>query len=291
MPIKEIRCKTILTTTKLKSIDYTINPYFGCQHACRYCYCRELCERFGRHSGHEAWGSFVDVKVNATDVLNKELKKNPTGIVWLSSATDPYQPIERKYELTRKILNSLLNSRLKIDILTKAAMVTRDIDIFKQFGNRIIVGFTINMLDDSFRKELEPGAATIEARISQLAELKDTGIPVYASFGPIFPFITDVDALFKLFSKLGIRYTFTESLNTRGKNWIEVRNVLEQKYPELLPKYEDIFFNPRTRREWHKKLAAQILHLSNRYGIKCDIYFDFVEKFKIQKAASAACSL
>lgn len=278
MLVKEIECKSILTPTTLKSLDYTINPYFGCTHGCVYCYCRELSRRFHKHE--EPWGEFIDVKKNAADILRKDLRKNPQGIVWLSSTTDAYQPIEDKYKLTRGLLEGLLDSQLKVDILSKGALVTRDIDLFKRFGDRITVGFTINTLDDSFRKHSEPGAAPIGKRIEQLAQLRDEGVPRYASFGPVFPEFTDAEALFKTFKELGITYTFTESFNTRGENWTEVKRILEQNYPELLPKYERIFFDKDEKARWHGELQKQIDSLSQKYGIKCDTYFVFREKFK-----------
>jgi DNA repair photolyase len=290
MLVKEILCKSILTPTTLASIEYTINPYFGCGHSCVYCYCKQLTKRFQKHQ--EPWGTYIDVKINAPEILKKQLEKNPKGVVWLSSATDPYQPIEKKYELTRKILDELSKSDLKTDILTKGCMATRDIDVFEKFKkDKIIIGATINVLDDRVRRDFEPFAAPIEKRIEQLSALRDAKIPIYASFGPVFPEFTDIHGLFKVFKELGITYAFTEKLNTRGENWLEIKKILENKYPELLPKYEKIFFDKKVCEEWHNGVKKQIEELAQRYGIKCDIYFEFREKFKSSSKSerSPAC--
>src|SRR5512136_521380 len=97
MIVREISAKNILTKSKI--YEYTINPYGGCQHACAYCYAR-FTRRFSGHS--EAWGEYVDVKINAADLLQREVTRKKPGVVWISGVCDPYQPVEKKYELTRK---------------------------------------------------------------------------------------------------------------------------------------------------------------------------------------------
>ena len=102
MKIKEIHSKSILSPSKI--YDYVVNPYVGCQHACSYCYARFM-KRFTGHK--EPWGDFVDVKINAPDLLSKEIKKKRMGTVWVSGVCDPYQPLEAKYKLTRRCLEIL----------------------------------------------------------------------------------------------------------------------------------------------------------------------------------------
>jgi DNA repair photolyase len=102
--VKEKLCKTALSRSKAEFRDYTINPYIGCEHECVYCYANFM-RRFSGHL-HDAWGSFVDVKVSLLDVLANELQRRPGGTIWLSSVCDPYQPLERKYELSREPLSS-----------------------------------------------------------------------------------------------------------------------------------------------------------------------------------------
>lgn len=146
--IKEIEAKSILTKSGIPGVDYCINPYVGCFHACKYCYATFM-KRFTGHT--EAWGSFVDVKVNAPDVLQKQLKNKVKGRVMVSSVTDAYQPIEAKYKLTRKCLEILLQNQFPVDILTKSPLVLRDLDLIKKFKD-IEVGVTITTNDDKIRK-------------------------------------------------------------------------------------------------------------------------------------------
>jgi len=125
MIVKEILCKSVLSKSGISSVDYAVNPYVGCQHGCVYCYARFM-KRFTGHG--EEWGEFVDVRVNAPQVLTRELSRTAKGVVLLSSVTDPYQPLEKKYELTRKCLQKLLMYQFPITILTKSTLVLRDLD-------------------------------------------------------------------------------------------------------------------------------------------------------------------
>ena len=144
--ITEKHCKTALSKSGL-SYDYTVNPYTGCLHGCVYCYANFM----RRFSGHlkDRWGSFVDVKVNLLDVLAKELPRRPGGSVWLSSVCDPYQQVEAKYALTRGAIELLSKyPKFTISILTKNALVLRDVDLLTKMRNRVDVGFTITTFSD-----------------------------------------------------------------------------------------------------------------------------------------------
>ncbi|MFH1752201.1 MAG: radical SAM protein, partial [archaeon] len=132
MKVNKINCKTILTSCKITGLNYSINPYVGCEHGCKYCYA-DFMKRFTNHK--EPWGEFIDIKVNSPEILKLELAKNPKGTVWFSSVTDPYQPVEAKEKLTRKLLEIMLNSgsKLQPEILTKSSLVSRDFDLLQQF--------------------------------------------------------------------------------------------------------------------------------------------------------------
>jgi len=187
LTVKEIKVKSILTKSGIPGADYCINPYVGCAHGCRYCYATFM----KRYTGHtEAWGSFVDVKINAPEVLQKQLKRAIRGKVIISSVTDAYQQIEAKYKLTRQCLEVLLQHQFPIDILTKSPLVLRDMDLIKEFKD-IEVGITITTDDDAIRKVFEPHAPSIMARICTLKTLHDHGIKTYAFIGPVLPMNPD----------------------------------------------------------------------------------------------------
>ncbi len=147
MILKEIKSKSCMVKSKLT--DYVINPYIGCQHGCKYCYA-DFIRRFQHIK--ENWGDFVFPKVNCPELLEKELKKNKAGHIWLSSVCDCYMPLERKLKLTRKILKVINNSPYKnkfsLEILTKSSLVKRDFDLLKKLNaelgcslNTLLLGF------------------------------------------------------------------------------------------------------------------------------------------------------
>ncbi len=143
MIVREIQAKSILNKSKI--FDYCLNPYTGCQINCAYCYARLFMRRYSGHK--EPWGKFVDVKINAPELLRKQLEKARKGTVWVSSVCDPYQPIEAKYELTRRCLIELANKQFPVTIQTKSKLVLRDLDLFRQF-DEIEVGVTITTDDE-----------------------------------------------------------------------------------------------------------------------------------------------
>src|SRR5512139_923053 len=164
MKVREIFSKAILTKTAIPSFDYCINPYVGCGHGCRYCYASFM----KRFTGHlEPWGEFVDVKVNAPQLLRKQLKRAKPGIVALSTVTDPYQPLEKIYKLTRGCLEALLENEFSVSILTRSPLCLRDLDLFKRF-KEISVGFSITTDDEDIRRIFEPHSPSINSRIKAL---------------------------------------------------------------------------------------------------------------------------
>jgi DNA repair photolyase len=183
MKAKEIFAKTILTKTAITGFDYCLNPYVGCGHGCRYCYASFM----KRFTGHlEPWGEFIDVKVNAPSLLKRELKRAKQGVVALSTVTDPYQPIEKKYQLTRKCLEALVEAQFSVNLLTRSPLCLRDIELLKQFKN-IEVGFSVTTHDEGIKKIFEPYSPSIHARVKALETLRREKIPTYAFIGPMLP--------------------------------------------------------------------------------------------------------
>jgi len=182
MKIIEVEAKSVLNRSKIW--DYCVNPYTGCAVGCPYCYARMFIPRYSGHS--EGWGSFVDIKVNAPNILEKQLNRASPGKVWLSSVCDPYQPLEKKFGITRRCLEALLKSRFPVIIQTKSALVLRDIDLFKEFSD-IEIGLTITTDDEMISRRFEPGASSVRARLDALAELKEKGLRTYVFIGPILP--------------------------------------------------------------------------------------------------------
>ncbi len=181
--IKEIRCKSALTPSRIAGIDYALNPYVGCAHGCRYCYA-DFMRRFTNH--REPWGRFVDVRVNAADQLERDVARLRPGVVSLGTVTDPYQPLERRYAVSRRCLEVLARTLFPVSILTKSPLVTRDLDVLRALPE-CEVGLTITTDDERMRRLFEPHAPPIAERLTALAALKAAGVRTYAFVGPALP--------------------------------------------------------------------------------------------------------
>jgi DNA repair photolyase len=181
--IRETLSKAVLAKTGIEGYDYCINPYVGCQHGCRYCYASFM-KRFTGHS--EPWGEFVDVKVNAPQVLARQIKRAKEGSVLIGTVTDPYQPLEKKYGITRGCLEVLLESRLSLNILTRSPLAVRDIELFKKHHD-IEIGFSITTDSEETKKFFEPDSPSILSRVEALKKIHDAGISTYVFIGPMLP--------------------------------------------------------------------------------------------------------
>lgn len=183
MVVKEIFTKTVLTKTGISGFDYCLNPYVGCAHGCRYCYASFM----KRFTGHlEPWGKFVDVKVNAPARLKHQLMRTKPGLVAIGTVTDPYQPLEKKYHITRRCLETLLEKEFPINLLTRSPLCLRDRDLFKQF-KEIEVGLSVTTHDEAMRRLFEPHSPSISSRLDALRTLSQEGIKTYAFIGPMLP--------------------------------------------------------------------------------------------------------
>jgi len=217
MIIKEIYAKTILSKSKVS--EYTINPYIGCEHGCTYCYAQFM-KRFTDH--RERWGQFLDVKINAARLLQHKIKKKRPGRVWISGVCDPYQPIERKYELTRRCLEILSKYGWLITIQTKSLLVLRDMGLQRTF-NDIEVGLTVTTADEEIRKIFEPNCSQIQDRIETLEKLHSAGLKTYAMIAPLLPRAEDL--VTRLSGK--VDYVLVDRTNYHYADWVYRKYGLE----------------------------------------------------------------
>lgn len=180
--VNEVRAKSLLTKSKI--YPYTLNPYTGCQHGCTYCYARFM----KRVTGHkEPWGEFVDVKVNAAELLRAEVaRKKRADRVWVSGVCDPYQPLEAHYRLTRQCLEILAEHRWPVTIQTRSPLVLRDLDLLRGWPG-LEAGFSVTTADDRIRALFEPHAPPIEERLRALEALHREGIRTFAMIAPMLP--------------------------------------------------------------------------------------------------------
>jgi DNA repair photolyase len=262
--VRDIECRSVLTKSGITGVDYALNPYVGCAHGCVYCYAVFM-KRFTGHD--EEWGTFVDIKVNAPEVLSRQLRRAKPGNVSLGTVTDAYQPLERGHGVTRACLERLLERPLPLSILTKSALVLRDLDLIKKLKD-VEVAFTITALDEEVRSRFEPGASPVAARLKALRTISEAGIPTWAFCGPLLPGITDdddsLDALFAQLKRAGVGYVLVDSLNLRGAVWGRLSRVLRAHYPHLMSFYRELSSD---RGPYHAALMERSRRLATRHGL------------------------
>lgn len=246
----KVAAKEIYTKTNIPDIDYVINHYVGCEYKCPYCCAKFMCKWNVEDYGN--WGEWVKVKINAPELVKKFVK----GKVSMSSVSDPYQPIERKLKLTRKILQNI-NKRTNLSILTKSDLVLRDIDLFKKFEN-LEVGVTINTFSGKTKNLLEPNTPNNNARLNALKILHENKIKTLGFISPVIPELIDIESLidnsqdFVDYYIIGIL-----DLNTAGDKF---KKMLKEKFSES---YE-IMIN----KESYEKFIKDIREILIKKGVK-----------------------
>ncbi|MMZ49477.1 Radical SAM superfamily protein [compost metagenome] len=236
---KDINSKSILTPANglLTSSGFTfsLNPYTGCAFGCSYCYVREMPAAKYRD---EDWGDYVDIKVNAANLLESEAKKakkrGEALSIFMSTATDPYQGIEAKTKLTRSLLEVMLS--LKEDLMylmvhTRSPLSTRDIDLFQEFGEKILISMSIETDLDKMRKVFTPSAPPIPARLNALRTITEAGIPTRASISPMLPLSKNVAKKFKEVTNKVALDDFFMGDGSRGQR--TERMGVRKKYEQL----------------------------------------------------------
>jgi DNA repair photolyase len=263
MEVKEIECKTIMSKSK-GGYDFTINPYKGCSHGCAYCYAPYFLRE------KRVWGSFVEAKVNAPEVLEREMKKNPKGSILMSIVTDPYQPAERDLKLTRRILEKL-NKNYKISILTKSDLVLRDIDQFRRLGCE--VGMTITTLDSKYASVIEPNATPPMKRLDVLSYLKVSGLKTFIFFGPMLPYISDIDLerTVSRFASSRVDRVMVDRLNAKGyHHWNSIKAFLSKNYPDMIDRWKHVLYS---KNDYYEELRQRLIELFKSYGVKYEFCY------------------
>jgi DNA repair photolyase len=224
MEVREIECKTALSASLLPGLSYSLNPYRGCQHGCAYCYAPSVL-RMPR----ESWDTKVAVKTNIQLILAKELRSKKPGVVGISTVTDPYQPLEQRYRLTRSCLEQLLQYDFPAHIQTKSALVIRDLDLISRFSDSQVM-FSIGTLNDDERRLLEPGTSPIPQRLEALQKLSNAGVKTAVFFGPVYPTITidDVPHILETFKEAGVLEIWVDRLNLKPGVWENIQKKLMQ---------------------------------------------------------------
>jgi len=270
--IKEVKVKSVLSRSRIYAVDYSINPYIGCEHACVYCFARHMCNK---PEVRRNWGKLVYVKINAPRVLKKEVKSGKYGTVLMSSVTDPYQPIERKYEISRRLLEILCKTKLSVIIMTKSDLVTRDVHIIKKL-NGAEVGITITTMSEAVSDVIEPEAPPVNRRIKTLSTLTDHGIKTFVFMGPFIPVVSEmgISSLISELSSIGVNRIIVDTLNVKRTNLSELLDKLSSIVSSREINFiHDVLTNRRLYSIYYQRVKGLMGYLSKRYKINVDFAY------------------
>ena len=269
MDIQVIQAKSILTLSKLPDADYVVNPYIGCRFGCIYCYASFMGRFVNEKVGD--WGEYVYIKINAPDLLKKEIKKlknkGKGKSILFSSVTDPYQGIEAKYKLTRQCLKVLADYGFAgtVGILTKSDLVLRDVDVLRKIKH-IDIGVTITSTNDTISRYFEKYAPAASVRLKTTKELNRLGFNTYVFVGPLLPHFVakpkELDDLFKAIASTGNKDIYVEHINLSSY-------ILERLKREMKNIDKDILntFYQSQDKSYREKLDKLVLNLVKKYRL------------------------
>ncbi|NND77771.1 MAG: PA0069 family radical SAM protein [Flavobacteriales bacterium] len=284
----EIFPKTIISHFDSPDIGYyhSINPYQGCEHGCVYCYARNTHEYFGYSAGKDFERKIL-VKKSAPELLEKELRKKSwkPELIMLSGNTDPYQPIERKLKITRSILKVLESHKNPVGIITKNALVKRDLDILKALNEHDLLRLTLSItsLKESTRRKMEPRTASVKQRLDTLELMAKNGIKVNVNMAPIIPGINS-DEIFQLAEEISKRGAHSISyimvrLNGQIAGIFEdwVNKVFPMKSEKILNQIRETHQGKLNDSRWSKRMKGDgkiAEHIASIFKIVRQKYFN-----------------
>jgi len=260
-----------------------INTYRGCEHNCIYCNARYSHEYLELPTGDFAYK--IIVKDNAAEILDKELSKEKWNKKWtvnLSTVTDPYQPAESQFKITRNVLKVFLKHHNALLVTTKSDLIIRDLDILSEIAQTgfLNVVLTIPMLDEDLRKKMEPKAPSIQKRIEVLNKIHSAGITVGVTAIPLFPHISDregdLQKLIKTLAENGVDYVIIDTLNFREEARNRIMPFIKEQYPELVSKYEKLYQKNYCDKEYTKPIRKYANRIIKKYKVdKYDKMFSY----------------
>lgn len=263
---REINVKNQIALSNVKGYDYVINPYTGCPAGCKYCtkgYNRKYVKN------NEPYGSYLDVNI-CNKVLNAERLTGKS--ILISAVSDCYNVFEKKYQLTRCLLEQLVNIDCKVTILTKSDLIIRDADIIQKIKKHEVV-ITVNVLDEDFRQRME-FASDVNARLHTIKILKLAGINTIVALSPIFPGITDYKAIINATKIYADGYWF-KPLILKAETKNAVLRDIEVFNHELIHFYRDIYVY-RTNKTYWSDLKKEIAEFCDKEGLSYKFFFDDV---------------
>ena len=276
MPVtyREEPCRSALNRVANMPFKWSLNPYMGCAHRCTFCYVRGFERRADRPSG-EAYGRSVRVKINVADVLRRELASRTWSrdVVAIGAATDPYQPAEGKYRITRGCLEALEDARSPFSLITRGPLVVRDVDVLQRAASRaeVDVTFSVPTLDLEIWRRTEPGTAPPRQRLRALRTLVDAGIDAGVGIAPILPGLSDRPGLLadvvRAARDAGATNVWCNVLSLQPGTREHFLEHLARDWPELLPRYLALYRSPYPSRAAMAPVRKEVAALKTRFAI------------------------
>jgi DNA repair photolyase len=258
MEYKLINCDSVVKKITRKDAlfhgNYCVDPYQNCEFGCLYC--------------DSSFEKIIYAKGNVVDILKKEIAQIKNGWIIIGSVNDPYQNAEKTYQLTKNILETLVQYRFPCHILTKSPLILRDIDLLSSLQCMVTVSFT--SLDDRVLRVFEPGAPSPKDRLKAVEKLRDSGINTGVAMIPMIPYIieSEIENMVQAAKEVNAQYLLHKHLELRGDQEVIFKNMLEIHYPHLLPKYDELYkddFNPR--KQYIHELNKMLELYCNKYKI------------------------
>ena len=263
---QEIRCRSALNRVKgMPFMKWTLNPYRGCTHGCHYCFARRYQTQLELDAGDE-FASVIFVKTNFVEVLRRELDKPSWAkeSIGFGTATDPYQPIEGTYKISRGVLEALRDAATPVGIVTKGPMIVRDIDVLQDLSTRTTcrVHISVPTVDEDAWEKLEPGVAHPMQRLRAVRELVDAGIDCGVLMAPIVPgFSTQpakIERTIKAIADSGATSVGAMVMHLEGGTRDHFMAMLQREYPEMVAKYEQLYASKYVPKDYDKRVQEVV---------------------------------
>ena len=272
---QEVTCRSALNAVKGMPFNWTLNPYRGCTHACHYCFARRYQTQF-ELGFDDHFSSVILVKINLVDVLKRELDKPSweREQVAVGTATDPYQPIEGHYKLTRRSLEALLIGHTPIGLVTKGPMVVRDADVLAELGRKFgaTVYMSVPTVDEEAWRSLEPGTAPPLQRLRAVRQLRDAGVNAGVLMAPVVPGFTTqpakLEATIRAIADHGASFMGANLLYLKGGTKDHFMGFLQKEFPHLIDAYNALYAGAYAPNEYVKAVRAMIDTLQQRYDLR-----------------------
>jgi DNA repair photolyase len=272
---QEVTCRSALNRLQGMPFDWTLNPYRGCTHGCHYCFARRYHSQFEMNSSDE-FASVILVKTNFVDVLAREVDRPSwkRDRVAFGTATDPYQPIEGHYKLTRRAIEVLARARTPIGLITKGPMVVRDIDVLQELSKTAgcTIYVSVPSVDEEAWRTLEPGVAPPSQRLRALRELVDAGIHAGVLMAPIVPGFTSsrrkVEDTIKAIADHGARFMGCAVMRLQDGTRDHFLRFIADRFPSMLPGMTRLYGRAEAPTAYRREVQAMIRLLQERYGLR-----------------------